>query len=254
VGCGLHAGEGAGVVAGEVESVADDALDAFAGVDVFLDGDLVSSSLLEEAAYTNIEAFGVFAEDHEIDVGGAAIAERGEALVEELGGAGVNVEVELEAEAEEDVGGVLVGGDAWVAEGSKEDGVEFIAKHFHRARGEGDFLAKIFVGAPVEVDEFDGAIAFGGGGLDDLNGDGSDFLADAVAGDDRDARFWTTIAERNVGHEDSSVGRSEVRANLAQVARGWRVGEDTWCRMDRRPANGLDWYFGTCNGRREEER
>jgi len=64
---------GAGVGAGVVEGVADDAVYAFVGVDVFLDGDFVGSSLLEEAANADVEAFGVFAEDHEVEVGRGAI-------------------------------------------------------------------------------------------------------------------------------------------------------------------------------------
>ncbi len=61
-------------MAGVIEGMAEDALDAFAGVDVFLDSDLVGSSLLEEAANADIDAFGVFAEDHEVHVGGPTIA------------------------------------------------------------------------------------------------------------------------------------------------------------------------------------
>src|ERR1700737_2245807 len=77
--------------AGELEGVADDALDAFAGVDVFLDGDFLGSSFLEEAANADVEAFGVFAEDHEVDVFAGAVAERRKAVVEKLGGAGIDV-------------------------------------------------------------------------------------------------------------------------------------------------------------------
>ena len=207
-----------GLAAGVVEGVADDALDAFAGVDVFLDGDLVGSSLFEEAADADVEAFGVFAEDHQVNVVGGAIAERGEARVEEFGGAGVDVEVELEAQAEEDVGGVLVGGDAGIAERAEEDGVELVAQHFDGAFGEGDVFAEEFVGAPVEFDELDGAVALGGGGLDDFDGYGGDFLADAVAGDDGDAGFGTAVAKGDVGHECAS-GDLVQKGTLAREAR-----------------------------------
>jgi len=189
------------VGAGVVEGVAKDALDTFVGVDVFLDGNFVGSSLFEEAANADVQALGVFAEDYEIDVGGLAILERGEARGEEFGGAGVDVEIELEAQAEEDVGGVPVGRDARIANGAEEDGVEFVAKEFESAFGERDVFAKIFVGAPIEVDELDGAVAAGGGGAEDVDGDGSDLLTDAVAGNDGDAGFGAALAERDVGHE-----------------------------------------------------
>ena len=73
MGAGEDAFRGAGVGAGVVEGVADDAVDALVGVDVFLDGDFVGSSLLEETADADVEAFGVFAEDHEIEVGTLAV-------------------------------------------------------------------------------------------------------------------------------------------------------------------------------------
>src|SRR5208337_2460324 len=180
--------------------MADDALNPFAGVDVFLEGNLVGSALFEEAAHADVEAFGVLADDHEVDVGEGAVAERGEARMEEFGGAGVDVEIELHAQAEEDVCSVLVGRDAGIAEGAKEDGVKFVAKEFDRAFGEGDVFAEVFVGTPVELDEFEGAVAPGGGGADDLDGHGGHFPADAVAGNNGDAGFGTAVAERDVGH------------------------------------------------------
>jgi len=186
---------GAGIVKGE----ADNALDTFAGIDVLLSSDFLRSSLLEEAAGTDVDAFGIFPKDDEANIVASAIFQRGEALVEQFGGAGVDEEVELEAKTEENVGGVLVGGDAGIAESSKEDGVKFVAKHFDGAFGESDLFAKEFIGAPVEVNEFDVAAMFGGG-LDGGDRDGSDFLADAVTGNDGDAGVGTAIAQRSVGH------------------------------------------------------
>src|SRR5208283_3907814 len=186
--------------AGVVEGVANYALDAFAGVDVFLDGDLVRGAFFEEAANASVQAFRILADDHEVDVGGGAVAERSEARVEEFGGASVDVEIELEAQAEEDFRGMLVGGDAGIAESAKEDGVEFVAQHLDGAIGERDVFAKVFVGAPIELDELERAVAFGGGGADDLDGDGGHFPADAVGGNDGDAGIGAAIAERDVGH------------------------------------------------------
>jgi hypothetical protein len=100
---------------------------------------------------------------------------------------------------------VLVGGDAGIAEGAEEDGVEFVAEHFDGAGRKGDIFAEEFVGAPVEMDELERAIVFRGGGLDGFDGDGSDFFADAVAGDDGDASVGTAVAERKIGHVCGSV-------------------------------------------------
>lgn len=59
------------------ESVANDALDAFAGVDVFLCGDFVGRVLFEEAAGAHVNAFGVFAKDDEANIVGDAVFQRG---------------------------------------------------------------------------------------------------------------------------------------------------------------------------------
>jgi len=99
---------------------------------------------------------------------------------------------------------VLVGGDAGIAEGAEEDGVEFVAQYFDGTGGKGDIFVEEFVGAPVKVNEFERATVLRGGSLDGFDGDGSDFLADAVAGDDGDARVGTTVAEGDVGHECGS--------------------------------------------------
>ena len=205
----LEAGATKRVAVGEFEGMPDDAFDAFAGVDVFLDGDLLGGSLLEMTAYADVEAFGVFAEDHQVEVFRAPITERGQAFVEEFGGAGVYVEVQLEAQAEEDVGGVLVGGHAGIAKSAKEDGVKLIAEHLQSAVGEGDLLAQVFIGAPVEFHKFQRTTSLAASSLDHLHTFGSDFLADAVAGNDRDAGLGAAVAERNIGHEGASGDGSE---------------------------------------------
>ncbi len=203
--CRLEAGATGGMIAGEFEGVADDALDAFAGVDVFLDGDFVGCVLLEEPAHADVETFGVFAEDDEADVVTGDVAEGGVARVEEFGGAGVDKEIEFEAEAEKDVGGVLIRGDARIAESAEEDGVEFVAEHFDGALRKGDVFAEEFVGAPIEVNELEGAIVFECRSLNGFDGDRCHFLADAVAGDDGDAGVGAAVAEGNVGHVCGSV-------------------------------------------------
>ena len=42
------------------------------------------------------------------------------------------------------------------------------------------------------------------GGFDDVDGDGGDLFADAVTGDDGDARVGTAFAKGDVGHECAS--------------------------------------------------
>ena len=58
------------VVCRKFESETDYALNAFASVDVLLDGDFVGSSRFEDSAGVHVDAFGVFADDDEINVAG----------------------------------------------------------------------------------------------------------------------------------------------------------------------------------------
>ena len=108
----------------ELEGVADDAMDALVGVELFLDRDLVVGARLEAPADADVQALGVLAKDDEVDVGRAAVLERTETLVEQADGPVVDVEVELEARAEQDVARVAVVRHARIAERADEDGVE----------------------------------------------------------------------------------------------------------------------------------
>ena len=188
------------VLAGVIKGEADNAFNAFAGVDVFLSGNFVGSVFLEKAAGANVDAFRVFAEDDKTNVVADAIFERGKVFMEKFGGAGVDKEIEFEAKAEKDVSSVLIGRNTRIPERAEEDGIEFIAEHFDSALRERNVLAEILIGGPIELDKFDGATAFRGGGLEGGDTHGSDFFADAVAGDDGDAGVGTAGTERSGGH------------------------------------------------------
>lgn len=120
--------------------------------------------------------------------------------MKKLGGTGVDEEIELETQAEENVSGVLVAGNARIAESTKENGVEFVAEHFDGAIGEGDVFAKIFVGTPIEFDKFDWPVMMGDGGFDDVDCNRGDFLADAVTRNNGNARGGTAGSKRDVWH------------------------------------------------------
>ena len=177
------------------EGVADDALDAFARIDVFLGGDFVGSSLLEDAAGIGVNAFGIFAEDDEVDVFRLDSFQRTQRRIEQADRAHVGVEIHFEAHAEQNFFGMDVGLDAGIAEGADQDGVEVAGEHGESVGRDGGLVAQVAVGAPVEVGQFDG----GAGGLDDLDRLRNHFLADAVAGDDGDALFWLAFFESTAG-------------------------------------------------------
>jgi len=65
-------------------------------------------------------------------------------------------------------------------------------------------------------------MALGGGGFDDFDGDGSDLFADAIAGNDGDARIGTAVAEWDVGHGMEPPGKIQ-RNYVSTVFGGWRI-------------------------------
>ena len=64
------------------KSMANDALNPFAGVDVFLDGNFVSGILFEKPTYTNVKTFRVLSKHDEAHIFGGAIAQWRETIME----------------------------------------------------------------------------------------------------------------------------------------------------------------------------
>src|ERR1700730_16038806 len=91
--------------AGVFKGVADDALDAAARVDVFLNGDLFWIAAPELAARARVESFCVLAENDEANIVFAAIAQRRERAIEQIHGPCVNVEIKLGPQPEKNIGG-----------------------------------------------------------------------------------------------------------------------------------------------------
>ncbi len=109
VAVGQHVGLGderehlLGVVAAarELEGPADAALAALAGVDGRLAGDFVGRVLLQEAADAAIQVFGVLADDDEVDVCRALVAERRLDAGKQLHRPQVDVLIELKSQLEQ---------------------------------------------------------------------------------------------------------------------------------------------------------
>src|ERR1700674_3037802 len=163
------------------ERIADDALHAFAGVHVFLNGDLVRCVLLKEPSDAHVEAGVVLSELHEANVFFGPIAQRSEPVVEQLDGSGVDVEIELEAQPQKDIGSMLIRRDARITERAKENGIKFIAQHFDSARRQAYSLAKILICAPVKPHKFQRPLSGRRHRLQHLHGLRRDLRPDAVA-------------------------------------------------------------------------
>ena len=167
------------------ERVADDALDAFAGVDVFLDRDLVRRVLLKDSAGIGVNAFRVFADDDKIHVLGLDAFQRAKRGIEQAHGTNVGVEVHFEAHAEQNFLGMNVGFDARVAEGAGEDGVVIAGEHGEAIGRDGGSVAQVAIGAPVEFAHLD----IGSGGANHFESLRNYFLADSVSGNHGNAFF-----------------------------------------------------------------
>src|SRR5437868_14639215 len=103
-----------------IESGSDDALDTFARVDLFLNGNLVRRAFLKVAAHEGVQAFGIFSKDDKINILFAAVFQRTQPRVNQFDRAQVDVEVEAGAHAEQYISGMSVVFDARVAERAGE--------------------------------------------------------------------------------------------------------------------------------------
>ena len=176
----------------ELEGVADDPVHALEGVQLFLDRDFVVGAGLEAAADADVEALGVLAEHDEVDVLRPAVLQRAQPLVEQPDRPVVDVEIELEARAEQDVARVPVVGHARIAERADEDRVELVAQHRVAVGRHRDAGLEEVVGAPRQRLELERSARTAADRAQHLDRFGGDFLADAVAGDDRNTH-WVII-------------------------------------------------------------
>ena len=174
----LLAASGAGVVKRE----ADDALHAFAGVDVLLRSNLVGRAEFEVAAHARVDALGVLANHSEIDVGGSSVLQRAKRSVQQFHRADIGVKIHLKAHAQQNFFGVDVRRHARIAEGSDEDGVEVAGQHLEAVGRNSGALDDVAISSPVKMSECQRRAR----GLEHLDGCGDDFFSDAVSLDDGD--------------------------------------------------------------------
>ena len=129
------------------------ALHPFSRVDVLLNGYFIVGSLLEGASGIGVNTFGVFANDHEIDVSGFNPFERAQRGIEQSHRADIRVEIELEAHTEQNLFRMHVAGNARVANRSHENGVSFFRQGCKSIGWNRGAVGQIAVGPPVEVRE-----------------------------------------------------------------------------------------------------
>src|SRR5216683_7119958 len=204
VGLVAHADALVAVQASVFESVADNALDAFAGVHVLLNGDFVRRAFLEEPANSDVETLGVLAKDHQANVFFGPVAQRSEPVVEEFHWASVDVEIELEAQPQQNIGGMLIRWNAGIAQCPEENGVKLVAQHLDGARRQRNAFAQILVRAPIKLGKFQGPPGGRGHGFQHLDRLRSNLRPDAVAGYHRDSGRGSAVSQRNAGQSLAS--------------------------------------------------
>src|SRR5258708_15486635 len=184
------------------ERIADDALDTFSRIDVFLNGDLIRCALLENSAGIGVNAFRVFADHDKINILRLDAFQRAQGGIEQAHGPHIGVKVHLKAHAEKDFFSVDIGLDPWIAEGSRENSVKVAAKHGKAIGRNCHTVAEIAVGAPVEFAQLN----IGASRTDDFESLGDYFLSNAVSGDHGNA-----LPGRILGVHGREVNTSQPR-------------------------------------------
>ena len=113
-----------GALLAVLEGVAQASLDALVRIDGGLHGDLVLGALLQESAGTGVETFGVFADDHKVNVLGALVFQRALHAGIELDRTQVDVLIQGKSEGEEKAFLQNAGLYFGVSDGAEKNGVE----------------------------------------------------------------------------------------------------------------------------------
>ena len=184
-----HADPRAPVRARVIEGVSNDAVHAFVGVDLLLNGHFVLGASLEAAADAHVQPFRVLAKHDEVHVGRSLPFERTQPLVQQLHRTIVDIEIQLEAGAQQNVAGVAVVRHPRIAERADQDRVELVPQHGIAIGRNRDAGGQIVIGAPRQRLQHERATKHFADRAKHLDGFGGDIDADAVARYDRYAHL-----------------------------------------------------------------
>ncbi len=175
------------MLAGVLEGVANDPLDALAGVDVLLDGELLGSALFEDSTDADVEAFGILPENDEVDVIDATILQRAEPFIQQLHWTMVDEKIEVEAHRQQNLLGVRHVRHPRITQRAQINGVEVVAQDFEGVVRKTDAGFKILVGTVVEPLELQRDLESSRGGLCNVHGGLRHFETDSISWDHRNA-------------------------------------------------------------------
>ena len=193
----------------EVEGEPEDAVDADAGHHRLLDDDFAVGAGKDSAADGGVLAFGVLADDEEVDVAGLAAGERARHAGHQADWPEVDVLVELAAEEDQRAPERDVVGDLFrPADRAEEDGVVVADLFLPVVRQHLAVLQVVVAGGEVELVELEFETELLGGGFENPYAFGDDFAADSVAGDD--GYFVAALGLIRMRHDSERLSGSKV--------------------------------------------
>ena len=142
-------------------------------------------ALENKPAAAGVEAFVVFADDHEIDVLGSLVLERAESFVVQLHGTEIDVLFHLEPQPQQNPLFQDAGFHVGMADGAEQNRGK-LSQFIRRAVGQHFLRAEVTVAAEIVIGviEFDAELLRGG--IENLDGFPDHFRPGAVAADDCD--------------------------------------------------------------------
>src|SRR5213593_4585575 len=186
IGLIAHAHFGFSGAARMIERVPDNPVHALTRVDLHLSGDFIGSTLLENAAGVDIRAFRVLTDYREVHVLDTHSFQWAQLLVEQPDRTHIGKQIQTKTKGQEYFGRVPLIGNPRIADRSKQNGVEILAKHFERPGRQSNAFPEIFLSAPIELDELQSGAEYLIHAAQHAHGLAGDIDSDTVSGNDRD--------------------------------------------------------------------
>ena len=182
-----HGDFGVLVTHGEGKSGLENSLDPFSGRDAFLYGNLIGRSLLEDAAYSNVQIFGILPKHREVDLGLGRRFERAQPGVEKPHRPYVGVQIQTETDAKKDVNRMFHVRDTRVAKRSEKNRVKFGPKLMKRIGRKRHSVPEVSFRPIIEMHRIHVLSGAGGDCMQNLDGFRRYFRPDSISRDYRNS-------------------------------------------------------------------
>src|SRR5690349_20775103 len=133
-----------------LEGVANNPLDTFSCIDVFLDCHLVGRALLEHSAGIDINALRILTDDNEIHIARVDSFQGTKRGVHKADRAHIRVQVHFEAQTKQDFLGMDIRGDPRISKCADQDRIKIATEHGKAVRWNGHSIREVAVRAPIK--------------------------------------------------------------------------------------------------------